>query len=114
MAGETSNVTPARGRAGSKSTESRAAVGGLRCACSPYDARWPELRSRPPLALVTQFEYRELPPNDGTSTGSFWSKLPTTVGLTLLDQDPQSGLLTAKGYKAIDIGTDQGALPALQ
>jgi uncharacterized protein len=61
-----------------------------------------------PLALVTQFEYRELPPNDGTSTGSFWSKLPATVGLTLLDQDPQSGLLTAKGYKAIDFSGVHG------
>jgi uncharacterized protein len=55
-----------------------------------------------PLALVTHFEYRELPPNDGTSTGSFWSKLPASVGLTWLDQDPKSGLLTAKSYRAID------------
>ena len=65
-----------------------------------------------PLALVTHFEYRELPPNDGTSTGSFWSKLPATVGLTLLDQDPKSGLLTAKGYRAIDFaGVGGGWIP---
>ncbi|AUB85273.1 hypothetical protein THSYN_30685 (plasmid) [Candidatus Thiodictyon syntrophicum] len=61
-----------------------------------------------PLALVTNFEYRELPPNDGTSTGSFWSKLPATVGLTLLDQDQKSGLLTAKAYRAIDFSAVHG------
>ena len=61
-----------------------------------------------PLALVTQFEYRELPPNDGTSTGSFWSKLPATVGLTLLDQDRETGLLTAKAYRAIDFSGVHG------
>ena len=44
-----------------------------------------------PLALVTQFEY-----------------LPATVGLTLLDQDKESGLLTAKGYRAIDFSGVHG------
>ncbi len=62
-----------------------------------------------PLAMVTQFEYRGLPPNDGTSAGSFWSKLPAAMGLTLLDQDPSSGWLTAKGYESIDFsGVDGG------
>ncbi len=61
-----------------------------------------------PLALVTQFEFRELPPNDGSSTGSFWSKLPATVGLALLDQDPASGRLTAKHYRAIDFSAVHG------
>jgi secreted PhoX family phosphatase len=55
-----------------------------------------------PLAMVTQFEYRSLPPNDGESQGSFWSKLPAAVGLTLLDQDPATGLLTAKSYRPVD------------
>ena len=39
-----------------------------------------------PLAMVTQFEYKALPPNDGVSTGDFWSKMPAAMGITLLDQ----------------------------
>ena len=62
-----------------------------------------------PLAMVTQFEYKELPPNDGASSGPFWSKLPAVMGLTLLDQDQRSGLLTAKSYRPIDFaGVDGG------
>jgi uncharacterized protein len=61
-----------------------------------------------PLAMVTNFEYRELPPNDGSSTGSFWSKLPPTIGLTLLDQDKSTGLLTPKVYRAIDLSGIHG------
>ena len=61
-----------------------------------------------PLALVTNFEYRELPPNDGSSSGSFWSKLPTTIGLTLLDQDRSTGLLTPRVYQAIDLSGIHG------
>jgi secreted PhoX family phosphatase len=65
-----------------------------------------------PLAMVTQFEYRELPPNDGTSSGSFWSNLPATMGLTLLDQEKESGLLTAKDYRTIDLsGVHGGWIP---
>ncbi|MCG6897416.1 MAG: DUF839 domain-containing protein [Thiocapsa sp.] len=60
------------------------------------------------LAMVTQFEYRELPPNDGSSTGPFWSKLPAAMGLTLLDQDQRSGLLTAKSYRSIDLSGVNG------
>jgi hypothetical protein len=54
-----------------------------------------------PLAMVTQFEYRELPPADGVSSGGFWSKLPAATGLALLDQDAKSGLLTAKSYQNV-------------
>ena len=61
-----------------------------------------------PLAMVTNFEYRELPPNDGSSSGSFWSKLPPTIGLTLLDQDKSTGLLTPKVYRAIDLSGIHG------
>jgi hypothetical protein len=61
-----------------------------------------------PLAMVTQFEYRELPPNDGISADSFWSKLPATMGLTLLDQDITNGRLTAKHYQAIDASAAHG------
>ena len=61
-----------------------------------------------PLAMVTNFEYRSLPPDDGVSTGSFWSKLPAAVGLTLLDQDKASGLLTAKSYGTVDFAAVNG------
>jgi secreted PhoX family phosphatase len=60
-----------------------------------------------PLAMVTQFEYKSLPPNDGVSTGEFWSKLPAAMGLTLLDQD-RSGLLAAKTYTNIDMSGVKG------
>lgn len=60
------------------------------------------------LAMVTQFEYKSLPPNDGASQGSFWSKLPATMGLTLLDQDPATGLLLPKGYRPIDLSGVEG------
>lgn len=60
----------------------------------------PGMRSSNPwkfnaLAMVTQFEYKELPPNDGVSSGSFWSKLPATMGLTILDQNRWTGALEA-------------------
>lgn len=54
-----------------------------------------------PLAMVTQFEYKSLPPNDGVSTGEFWSKLPAAMGLTLIDQHQTTGLLTPKTYQNI-------------
>jgi secreted PhoX family phosphatase len=60
-----------------------------------------------PLAMVTQFEYKSLPPNDGVSTGEFWSKMPAAMGLTLLDQD-RSGLLAAKTYTNIDMSGVKG------
>lgn len=61
------------------------------------------------LALVTQFEYRELPPNDGVSTGGFWSKLPMTMGLAILNQDKRSGALDVAEYRPIDFGAVHGA-----
>ena len=61
-----------------------------------------------PLAMVTQFEYKSLPPNDGVSTGEFWSKLPAATGLALLDQDKGSGLLAAKTYSNIDFSGVKG------
>ena len=61
-----------------------------------------------PLAMVTQFEYRELPPADGVSSGGFWSKLPAATGLALLDQDAKSGLLTAKSYQNVSFSSVYG------
>jgi secreted PhoX family phosphatase len=61
------------------------------------------------LALVTQFEYRQLAPNDGMDYRvDFWSKLPATMGLTLLDQDKVSGLLTPKHYSPISFSSVNG------
>jgi len=57
------------------------------------------------LALINHFEYRELPPSG--QTGSFWSKLPAGMGLTLLNQDRVTGALSAVSYANIsfkDVG----------
>jgi len=51
------------------------------------------------LALVNHFEYRELPP--AGQSGSFWSKLPAGMGLTILSQNRISGKLTADSYSNI-------------
>jgi secreted PhoX family phosphatase len=61
-----------------------------------------------PLAMVTQYEYKSLPPNDGISTGEFWSKLPAAMGLTLVDQNKSSGLLAAKSYSNISFKDVKG------
>ena len=58
------------------------------------------------LALVTQYEYRELPPSG--ETGSFWSKLPATMSLTKLDQNKRTGLLEVVDYQNIDFADVNG------
>ena len=60
------------------------------------------------LALVTNFEYKELPPNDGSSTGSFWSKLPATMSLAKLDQNKWSGALKVVDYDKIGLSEVNG------
>ncbi len=59
-----------------------------------------------PLALVTQFEYKELPP--AGQTGSFWSKLPATMGVSLLDQSKATGSLAVRRYTPIDFSAING------
>ena len=61
-----------------------------------------------PLAMVTQFEYKELPPSDGVSTGSYWSRLPAQTGVALLDQSPSTGLLVAKTYQNVNFSSVNG------
>lgn len=73
----------------------------------------PGLRSSNPwrfnaLALVTQFEYKELPPNDGASSGGFWSKLPATMGLARVDQNRFSGALEVADYEHISFSNVYG------
>jgi len=51
------------------------------------------------LALVNHFEYKELPP--AGQTGSFWSKLPAGMALSILNQDKKTGTLTVASYSNI-------------
>lgn len=53
------------------------------------------------LAMVSQFEYKSLAPNDGVSSGEFWSRLPAATGLTLLDQSTSNGSLRPVSYSNI-------------
>ena len=53
------------------------------------------------LALVNNFEYKEIPPNDGGSTGSFWSKVPGLTSLAKIDQNIITGALTVTDYNPI-------------
>jgi secreted PhoX family phosphatase len=60
------------------------------------------------LSLVTQFEYKELPPNDGVSTGSFWSKLPAAMSLAMLEQNKKTGALEVVDYENISFSAVNG------
>lgn len=51
------------------------------------------------LAMINHFEYKELPP--AGQTGSFWSKLPAGMGLSMLNQDRQTGALAVASYSNI-------------
>jgi secreted PhoX family phosphatase len=59
----------------------------------------PTARKRNALALITQYEYKELPP--AGQTGSFWGKLPMSMSLAKLNQDKKTGRLTAATYDNI-------------
>jgi len=58
------------------------------------------------LALVTQYEYRGLPP--AGETGDFWSKLPATMSLARIDQDKRSGALEVTDYDNISFADVNG------
>ena len=60
------------------------------------------------LAMVTQYEYKSLPPNDGVSTGEFWSKLPAAMSLAKLDQDKRTGELEVVDYEPISFADVNG------
>lgn len=53
------------------------------------------------LALVNNFEYKEIAPNDGVSTGSFWSKVPGLISLAKIDQNTKTGTLSVTDYDPI-------------
>jgi hypothetical protein len=61
-----------------------------------------------PLAMVINYEYKELPPNDGVSTGSFWSKLPAGIGVARLDQDKRTGKLEVMDYDPVSFSEVDG------
>ncbi len=60
------------------------------------------------LAMVNHFEYKSLPPNDSISQGEFWSKLPSGMGVTVLNQDKATGKLKPVRYSNIDFSSTYG------
>jgi hypothetical protein len=65
------------------------------------------------LAMVTQYEYKSVPPNDGTDYAAlgiteFWSKLPTVMSLAKLDQDRRTGKLDVVDYDTISFADLNG------
>jgi hypothetical protein len=65
-----------------------------------------------PLAMVTQFEYRELPPGfpdyHAEPYVGHWSKFPVTPGLSRLDQDKRTGTLKVVDYAPISFKGVEG------
>ena len=64
------------------------------------------------LAMVTQFEYREVPPGwpgyyVGPYTG-YWSKLPALMSLSELAQNKRTGALKVVDYDPIDFSGVNG------
>jgi secreted PhoX family phosphatase len=56
-----------------------------------------------PLALVVNFEYKELPPNSqDVLRSSHWSRLPAVIGVAKLDQDKKTGALVPVDYNHVD------------
>ena len=56
-----------------------------------------------PLAMVVNFEYKELPPNSpGVLQSSHWSRLPAVIGVAKLDQDKRTGRLDVMDYGPVD------------
>ena len=62
-----------------------------------------------PLALVTHYEYRGLPPLGPEFTESdYWSRLPAAMSLARIDQDKRSGALTVTDYDNISFSELNG------
>ncbi len=60
------------------------------------------------LTMVTQYEYKSLPPNDGISSGGFWSKLPAAMSVAKLEQNKVTGKLKVTDYNNIDFSSVKG------
>lgn len=62
-----------------------------------------------PLAMVINYEYKELPPNlDGVSQESHWSKLPAVMSVAKLDQDKRTGALEIVDYDPVKLSGVNG------
>lgn len=62
-----------------------------------------------PLALVVNFEYKELPPNKpGVLVNSHWSRLPAVIGVAKLDQHKRTGALYPVDYNPVDFSKVAG------
>jgi hypothetical protein len=66
-----------------------------------------------PLIIVTQFEYREVPPGypDYLTAPyeSYWSKLPATMGVSKIEQNKRTGALDVVDYEHINFADVKGA-----
>ncbi len=66
-------------------------------------------RSSNPLALVTHYEYRSLPPAGAAFTAKdYWSKLPATMSLARVDQNKSTGALSVTNYSTINFASIAG------
>jgi hypothetical protein len=62
-----------------------------------------------PLAMVVNFEYKELPPNSkDVLQSSHWSRLPAVIGVAKLDQDKKTGALVPVDYDTVDFSRVNG------
>ena len=54
------------------------------------------------LALVTQYEYRGIPPvGPGFTEDDYWSRLPATMSMARIDQSKADGALVVHAYNTI-------------
>ncbi|MEZ5192815.1 MAG: DUF839 domain-containing protein [Nocardioides sp.] len=61
------------------------------------------------LALVTQYEYRGLPPaGAGFTQSDYWSRLPATMSLARIDQDKRTGALQVTDYTPVSFSGVDG------
>lgn len=61
------------------------------------------------LSLVTQYEYRGLPPKGAQFTEKdYWSRLPATMSLAQIDQNKKSGALSVTDYHNINFADVHG------
>ncbi len=66
-------------------------------------------RASNPLALVTHYEYRALPPTGAAFTAKdYWSKLPATMSLARVDQNKSTGALSVTDYSTINFASIAG------
>ena len=65
-------------------------------------------RKNNPLALVTQYEYRGLPLDIPAPESDYWSKLPATMSLAMIDQDKRTGALEVTDYDNISFADVNG------